>query len=86
MAPASNIVRELLYLSRPYIQPTLGAAMRKNVQAGYLFLIAAFLFFVVSVVSERPGAYIALGAAFVVIGLATRKRNAGKTTGGEDEK
>jgi len=56
------------------------------VQAGYLFHIAALLFFLVAVVSERPGAYIALGAVFVVIGLAARKRNAGKTTGGVDEK
>ncbi len=53
-------------------------SMQKFFQSGYAFALLALLFSAVGVVSDRPAVYITLGAAFLILALATRKRNAQK--------
>ncbi len=53
-------------------------SMQKFFQSGYAFVLAALLFLVVGVASDRPAVYISLGAVILILALATRKRNAQK--------
>jgi hypothetical protein len=55
--------------------------MRKFVQAGYLFHVAALLFFVAAAFAERPSIYIVLGAANLVTGFATKRASMKKEPG-----
>ena len=42
--------------------------------SGILFLIAAFCFFIVATFADAPGAFIAIGCAFVAIGATMLAR------------
>jgi len=53
-------------------------SMQKFYQSGYAFALVALLFFVVGVVSDRPAVYVGLGAVFLILAFAVRKRNAQK--------
>ncbi len=53
--------------------------MQKFFQSGYAYVLVALVFFVAGVVSDRPAPFIILGAAFLILALAVRKRNANKT-------
>jgi hypothetical protein len=54
--------------------------MQKFFRSGGAFFVAGLCFLVVGAASERPGVYIGLGATFLVLGLAVRKRNTGGKT------
>ena len=52
--------------------------MRKFFQSGYAFHGVAALFILLSLVTERPAVYIAVGVVFFILGLAVGKKNAAK--------
>ena len=55
-------------------------SMQKFFQSGNAFVVAALLFLVVGALSERPGVYISIGGALLVLAFAVRKKNTQKMT------
>jgi len=53
--------------------------MKKFFDSGYAFFFVAFVFLVVSVLSDKVAMSLGVGVVFFILGLAVRKKNAQKT-------
>ncbi|MBI5021417.1 MAG: hypothetical protein HZB59_08280 [Ignavibacteriales bacterium] len=54
--------------------------MKKFFESGYAFFLVAFMFLMLTLLSEKGAAYLSVGVVFFILGLAVRKKNAKKAT------
>ncbi len=55
--------------------------MRRFFQSGYAFIVVALLSFIAAMNSARPTVFISVGAVFLILALAVRKKNRKDTAG-----